>query len=83
MDCCFRSKRYECIASTVELHHPSDLALHYAVASNLAAAFAAGGTDGNRTRVQNYYLHTIFLRNSQHLEFLEGIHAANTANPGT
>ena len=42
----FRSKRYECIASTVELRHPSDLALHYAVASNLA------GTQQNRTVVR-------------------------------
>ena len=47
------------------------------------AACATGGTDGNRSRVQNYYSHTIFLRNSQHFEFLKGIHAANTANLGT
>lgn len=42
----FRSKRYECIASTVELRHPSNRALHYAVASNLA------GTQQNRTVVR-------------------------------
>ena len=61
----------------------TDVLLHTDRIEPSFAACATGGTDGNRTRVQNYYSHTIFLRNSQHLEFLKGIHAANTANPGT